>query len=97
MRSIGFTRGWVVSFLTAEGTLIGTISGLVAGALAYGILRLMPHLARSLGPLAFRIGFLPRVAIEGLLIAIAIGTLSSLVPALIAAERDVSAELRAIV
>ena len=97
MRSIGFTRGSVVSCLTAEGMLIGTISGLAGGALAYGILRLMPHLARSLGPLAFRIGFLPRVAIEGLLIAIAVGTVSSLVPALIAARRDVSAELRAVV
>jgi putative ABC transport system permease protein len=97
MRSIGFTRSSVISCLTAEGTLIGTISGLAGGVLAYGILRLMPHLARSLGPLAFRIGFLPRVAIEGLLIAIAVGTLSSLVPALIAARRDVSAELRAIV
>ena len=97
MRSIGFTRGSVVSCLTAEGMLLGTISGLAGGALGYGILRLMPHLARSLGPLAFRIGFLPRVAIEGLLIAIAIGTVSSLVPALFAAQRDVSAELRAIV
>jgi hypothetical protein len=34
---------------------------------------------------------------EGLLIAIAIGALSSLVPALIAVRRDVSAELRALV
>jgi putative ABC transport system permease protein len=97
MRSIGFTRGSVISCLTAEGMLLGTISGLAGGALGYGILRLMPHLARSLGPLAFRIGFLPRVAIEGLLIAITIGTVSSLVPALFAAQRDVSAELRAIV
>jgi putative ABC transport system permease protein len=97
MRSMGFTRGSVISCLTAEGTLIGAISGLVGCAFAYGILRLVPHLARSLGPLAFRIGFLPRVAIEGLIIAIAIGTLSSLVPALVEGRREISAELRAVV
>jgi len=97
MRSMGFTRGSVISCLTAEGTLIGAISGLVGCALAYGILRLVPHLARSLGPLAFRIGFLPKVAIEGLFIAIAIGTLSSLVPALVEGRREISAELRAVV
>src|SRR5262249_35026227 len=97
MRSIGFTRGSVISYLTAEGTLIGAISGLAGGALAYGTLRLTPHLARSLGPLAFRIGFLPSVAIEGMLVSIGIGTLRSLVPALLAGGREVSAELRAIV
>jgi putative ABC transport system permease protein len=97
MRSMGFTRHTVVSFLTAEGTLIGLISGLLGGVIAYAILRLTPHLARSLGPLAFRISFLPVVAIEGLIIAIAIGTLSSLIPAWLTARRDVANELRAIV
>ena len=97
MRSMGFTRGSVISCLTAEGALIGAISGLVGCALAYGILRLAPHLARSLGPLAFRIGFLPKVAFEGLVIAIVIGTVSTLVPALIEGRREISAELRAVV
>ena len=97
MRSMGFTRGTVISSLTVEGTLIGLISGLVGGLLAYGILRLTPRLAHSLGPLAYRITFLPKVAFEGLLIAIAIGTLGPLVPALIEGRREISAELRAIV
>ncbi|HTR63631.1 MAG TPA: FtsX-like permease family protein [Candidatus Binataceae bacterium] len=97
MRSMGFTRGAVISSLTVEGSLIGLVSGLVGCALAYGILRLTPHLARSLGPLAFRIGFLPKVAFEGLVIAIAIGTVSTLIPALVEGHREISAELRAIV
>ncbi len=97
MRSIGFTRGAVLSCLTVEGTLMGTISGLLGCAISYGALRLVPKMARALGPLAFRIGFNSRVSMEGLLIAIAIGALSSLVPALIAVRRDVSAELRALV
>ncbi len=97
MRSMGFTRGTVISCLTAEGTLIGVFSGLLGGVIAYAILRLMPHLARSLGPLAFRIGFLPKVALEGLGIAIAIGTISSLIPAVLIARHDVARELRAIV
>ena len=97
MRSMGFTRGAVISCFTAEGTLIGTISGLLGGAIAFGILRLVPRLARVLGPIAMRIGFLPKVAIEGLVIAVAIGTLSCFIPALVAARRDVAGELRAIV
>ncbi len=97
MRSMGFTRGTVVSCLTWEGALIGTISGLLGCAISYGTLRLVPHFARSLGPLAFRIGFLPQVAIEGLVIAIAIGTISTLIPAVVVARHDVARELRAIV
>lgn len=97
LRSMGFSRGSLISCLTLEGALIGAISGLVGCALAYGILRLVPRLARSLGPLAYRIGFLPKVAFEGLIIAIAIGTVSTLVPALIEGRREISTELRAIV
>ena len=97
MRSMGFTRGTVISSLTVEGTLIGLISGLLGGLLAYAILRLTPHLARSLGPLAYRIIFQPKVAFEGLLIAIAIGTISTLVPALIEGRKEIATELRAIV
>src|SRR5262249_56739964 len=40
MRSIGFTRRSGISCLTVAGKLIGTISGLAGGVLAYGILRL---------------------------------------------------------
>lgn len=97
MRSMGFTRGSIISCVTVEGTLIGAISGVFGCLQAFAILRLVPHLARSLGPLAFRIGFLPKVAFEGLVLAIVIGTVSTFVPALIEGRREISAELRAIV
>src|SRR5208282_2317488 len=72
MRSIGFPRRTVVSCIIAEGMLLGAVSGLLGCAIAFGVLRLVPHAARALGPLAMRIGFLPSVALEGLIIAIVI-------------------------
>ncbi|MGO9603288.1 MAG: ABC transporter permease [Candidatus Binataceae bacterium] len=97
MRSIGFTRRTVVLCIVTEGILMGIISGLLGCAIAAGALRFMPYAARTLGPLAFRILFMPSVAAESMLIAITIGFLSSLLPALTTVRHDVAAEIRAIV
>jgi putative ABC transport system permease protein len=96
MRSIGFTRRMIVTFMVSEGFLIGLGAGLLGCAIAYVALRVAPHFANALGPFATLLHLLPSVAAESIALAAAIGLLSIAIPALGATRRDIAAALRAI-
>lgn len=96
MRSIGFTAPAIVSLLGAEGALVGLLAGSLGAAAAWIVLHLLPlkgELFGGLGTIMMPVA-VPLAAIS---LSLAIGILSSLVPALIAMRRPIAGELRAIV
>ncbi len=91
MRALGFTRGYLVSFMISEGLLMGLAAGALGSSIAYGVLRIA-------GPSAlgedFGLHLMPAVASESIAVAAAIGLLSAAVPALSATRRAIVDSLR---
>jgi len=91
MRAMGFTRGYLLSFMISEGLLTGLVAGALGSSIAYGVLRIA-------GPSAlgedFGLHLMPAVASESIAVAAAIGLLSAAVPALSATRRAIVDSLR---
>jgi len=96
MRALGFTREGVVAMVVAEGLLIGLAGGTMGCAAAYVALKFLPYASRSLGLLAYAIVMPARNMISGILIAAAIGFVSSFFPAVLATRGDIATEIRAL-
>jgi putative ABC transport system permease protein len=96
MRSIGFTRRAVIVMVVAEGLVIGIAGGALGCAGAWVGLKFLPHASRSLGVLAYAIAMPQRNLANGLLIAAAIGLVSTFIPASSATRGDISSQLRAV-
>jgi ABC-type antimicrobial peptide transport system permease subunit len=96
MRALGFSRAAVVGMVVAEGFVIGLTGGATGCASAYVGLKFMPYASRSLGILAYAIVMPARNIISGVLIATAIGVVSSFVPAFFATSNDISSDIRAL-
>jgi len=97
MRAIGFTREVLLCCLAAEGLLLGVVAGALGCLAAFALIRLIPYFSSSLGPLALVFALPRRVLVQSFAVAVSIGILSSLVPALLALRRDIPGELRAVV
>jgi putative ABC transport system permease protein len=97
LRAIGFTRRAVVMLLLGEGMLIGLGSGLFGCAIAYAALKVLPHFARSLGPIAQIMRLMPSVAAASIALATAIGLLSGAIPGVSITRRRISDEIRAVI
>ncbi len=95
LKAIGFSRRRIFAALLAESTLLCTSAGLTGVALAYGFaqaLRSFAGWSPALGPLG---SFLvtPGVALRGVLLALAVGFISGLLPAWGAARKPVAQSL----
>ena len=96
MRSLGFTRRAVVTMIVGEGLIIGLIGGVLGCAGAWVGLKFLPHASRSIGILAYAISMPRQNIINGVLIAAAIGVISTFIPASSATRGDISTKLRAV-
>jgi len=95
MRSIGFPGARVIGLLAGEGALIGLAGGASGIGMAYATMKLLPLSTDAFGPIG-TIAMPVSVPIAAVAAALLIGTLSALVPASIAARRNIVDELRAI-
>jgi putative ABC transport system permease protein len=95
MRSIGFTRRWLVGSLVTEGVLIGLAAGILGSAIAYLVLRILGSDLFFAGRLLLHLT--ATVAAGSIALAAGIGLLSAAIPALNATRRDIATALRATV
>jgi putative ABC transport system permease protein len=93
MRAMGFTRGYLVSFIISEGLLMGLVAGVLGSSIAYGVLRVAG--SRALGE-EFGLHLMPVVASESIGLAAVIGLLSAAIPALSATRSTIVDSLRVI-
>lgn len=90
LRTLGFTTGRVLSMIVAEAVLISLAGGLLGCGLAWGAAGFLRQSQLMLSGLSFA----PPVFLISLSIALAIGLLSSLVPALGATRLPITSALR---
>jgi putative ABC transport system permease protein len=96
LKALGFGRRRIFALLLGESLLLCALSGSIGVLLAIGLTRVLHRAAGSspaLGPL---LGFAitPGVVVRGLLLALAVGIVSGVVPAWGAARRRVAVALR---
>ncbi|HXW84376.1 MAG TPA: ABC transporter permease [Candidatus Binataceae bacterium] len=96
MRSIGFTRGTLVSCMMTEGLLMGLLAGIFGCAIAYGLLQFLERIGGPLGLLFQFVHLLPSVTAGSIGLAAGIGLVSVAIPALSATRREISDTLRAV-
>jgi putative ABC transport system permease protein len=98
LKSLGFRRGPILAALLAESSLQGLVGGLLGAGGAYAILEALRVAGKTgftgvLGPLGgFRMS--PAVAVEGVVVALAVGFVAGLVPAWNGARTNVIEALR---
>ncbi len=98
LRVLGFRRRWVLLGFVIEGALLALIGGLVGVGVA------MFWNGRSAGTISFetfsetvfQLQVTPRLMLEGLIFAVAVGVVGSLLPALRAARLPVIAALKSV-
>jgi putative ABC transport system permease protein len=94
MRALGFQASTIISSLVAEGSIMGFTAGVLGCASAYAALRGLSVGSAALGPLGLALRVPGLVVVEAMMAAILIGACSSLVPAIIAARRNIVDALR---
>jgi putative ABC transport system permease protein len=96
LRAIGFGALPVVSSVMAEALLLSALGGLLGAALAYFAFNgyAVSTLGSGFTQVAFQFAVTPGLVIQGLLIALMIGFVGGLAPALRAARLPVTAALR---
>ena len=98
LRVLGFRRRWVLLGFVIEGALLALIGGIV------GVLVALFWNGRSAGTISFetfsetvfQLQVTPRLMLEGLIFAVAVGIVGSLLPALRAARLPVIAALKSV-
>ncbi|MCU0669836.1 MAG: ABC transporter permease [Myxococcota bacterium] len=97
LKALGFSRRLIFSTLLAEAVLLAAVGGLVGALGALGLTRLIHAQSQgwnpALGPLGSFI-VTQTILVQGLFLALFVGMLSGVVPALGAARKSVAATLR---
>lgn len=97
LKALGFSRRLIFSTLLAEAVLLAAVGGLVGALGALGLTQLIHTQAKgwnpALGPLGSFI-VTETILVQGLFLALFVGMLSGVVPALGAARKSVAATLR---
>ena len=94
MRAIGFQASTIISALVGEGSIMGFIGGVLGCAAAYAALRGLSVGSAALGPLGLALRVPGVVVAEAMVVAMLIGGCSGLVPAVIAARRNIVDAIR---
>jgi len=96
LRALGFGALPVVSSVMAEALLLSVLGGLLGAAVAYVAFNgyAVSTLGGGFTQVAFQFAVTPRLLVTGLLIALGIGLIGGLAPALRAARLPVTAALR---
>jgi putative ABC transport system permease protein len=94
MRALGFQASTIISALVGEGSIMGFIGGVLGCAAAYAVLRGLSLGSAALGPLGLALRVPGLVVVETMMVAILIGGGSSLVPAMVAARRNIVDAIR---
>jgi putative ABC transport system permease protein len=94
MRAIGFQASTIISALIGEGSIMGFIGGVLGCATAYAALRGLSVGSAALGPLGLALRVPGVVICEAMIVAMLIGGGSGLVPAVIAARRNIVDAIR---
>jgi putative ABC transport system permease protein len=94
MRALGFRASTLLTSLLAEGAIVGLVGGIVGIGAAYAVLRWLSVGSAALGPLGLALRVPPVVMFETLTIALVVGALSGLVPALTAVRRNIVEAIR---
>ena len=97
LRAIGFGGFPVVLSIMIESLVLALVGGLLGAALAYLLFNNMAvsTLGSNFTQVLFRFAVTPALVANGLVIAVAIGMLGGLLPALRAARQPVTTALRA--
>ena len=97
LKALGFSRRLIFGTLLSEAVLLSTLGGVLGGLFALGLTELLHRGATgwnpALGPLGSFI-VTQAILVQGLFLALFVGMLSGVVPALGAARRSVAATLR---
>ena len=94
MRALGFQASTIIWSLVGEGSIMGFTAGVLGCASAYAALRGLSVGSAALGPLGLALRVPGLVVVEAMMAAILIGACSSLVPAIIAARRNIIDAIR---
>ncbi len=94
MRALGFQASTIISALVGEGSIMGFFGGVLGCAAAYAVLRGLSLGSAALGPLGLALRVPGLVVVETMMVAILIGGGSSLVPAMVAARRNIVDAIR---
>jgi putative ABC transport system permease protein len=94
MRALGFQASTIISSLVGEGSIMGFSAGVLGYASAYAALRGLSVGSAALGPLGLALRVPGLVVVESMVAATLIGGCSSLVPAMIAARRNIVDAIR---
>jgi putative ABC transport system permease protein len=94
MRALGFQASTIISALVGEGSIMGFAGGVLGCAAAYAVLRGMSLGSAALGPLGLALRVPGLVVVETMTVAILIGGGSGLVPAMMAARRNIVDAIR---
>jgi putative ABC transport system permease protein len=96
LKAVGFSRRQIFGTLLAEAVLLSTLGGLIGAGVSFALTQLLRGAtgwSPALGPLG---GFVvsEAIAVQGLFLALFVGMISGVVPALGAARRGVAETLR---
>lgn len=97
LRALGFRRGAVLSAFLGESLLLAALGGVVglAAASAMQAVDISTTNFQTFSELAFRFVLTPRIAVQSLLFALAMGVVGGFIPAWRAARMEIVACLRA--
>lgn len=93
LKTLGYTRGLILSLLVGESLVISLLGGAIGLGLAAGLcatLRSMPSTFADMS----RIAIHPSIAVLGMAVSLVIGLVSSVIPAYSAASRPILEALR---
>ena len=94
MRALGFQASTIIYALVGEGSIMGFVGGVLGCAAAYAALRGLSLGSAALGPLGLALRVPGLVVVEAMMVAMLIGGGSGLVPAVIAARRNIVDAIR---
>ena len=94
MRALGFQSSTIISALVGEGSIMGFVGGVLGCAAAYAALRGLSLGSAALRPLGLALRVPGIVVVEAMMVALLIGGGSGLVPAVIAARRNIVDAIR---
>jgi putative ABC transport system permease protein len=93
LRTLGFTGGQLGVLTTIEGVLLGIVGGGLGTLLAWSLLRSL-RWSLTMEGMNMELATNPGLALAGVAIAVAIGTLAGALPGVAAARREIAANLR---